>query len=59
MPIPKISATIHEGAIDHSLMVVHKIHEYESPRLLRVFFDSGEAKTMIHRRALPNGVNPM
>ena len=59
MPIPKTYAPSHEGAIDHSLMVVHKIHNNESPRLLRVLFDSGGARTMIHRRSLPNGVNTM
>ena len=57
MPTPKTSEPIHEGAIAHSLMVVHKIHNNESPWLLRVLFDSGGARTMIHRRALPNGVN--
>ena len=59
MPTPKTSAPSHEGAIDHSLMVVQKIHNNESPRLLCVLFDSGGARTMIHRRYLSNGVNPM
>ena len=57
VPTPKKFETSHEGAIAHSLMVVHKIHNNESPWLLRVLFDSGGARTMIHRRALPNGVN--
>ena len=59
MPTPKTSAPSHEGAITHSLMVVYKIRNHESPRLLRVIFDSGGARTMIHRRSLPNVVNPM
>ena len=40
-------------------MVVHKIHNPESPQLLHVIFDLGGAMTMIHRRALTNGVNKM
>ena len=59
MPIPQTSAPSHEGYIAHSLMVVHKIRNHESPRLLRVIFDSQRSRIMIHRRALPNGVNPM
>ena len=59
MPTTKTSAPNHEGAIAHLLMVFHNIHNHESPRLLRVLFDSGGARTMIHRRALTNGVNPM
>ena len=59
MPTPKASVTSHEGAITHLLMVVHKIHNHESPRLLRVIFDSRGGRTVIHRRALPNGVNTM
>ena len=59
MPTPNTPVPIHEGAIDYSLMVVHHIHNHESPRLLRVIFDSGGARTMIHRRALPNGLNPI
>ena len=59
MPIPKTSVPINEGAIDHSLMVVQNIHNNESPRLLCVLFDSGGERTMIHRRSLHNGVNPI
>ena len=59
VPTPKTYAPSHKGAIAHSLMAIHKIHNHESPRLLRVLFDSGGARTMIHRRALPNGVNPV
>ena len=59
MTTPKTSATNHEGAIAYSLMVVYNINNHESPRLLCVLFDSGEARTMIHRRAMPNGVNTM
>ena len=59
MPTPKASVTSHEGAITHLLMVVHKIHNHESPQLLHVILDSGGAKTMIHRIDLPNGVNKM
>ena len=40
-------------------MVVHKIHNHESPRLMRVLFDSGGARNMIHIRALPNELNTM
>ena len=40
-------------------MIVHKIHNHESPQLLRVLFDSGVASTIIHRRALPNVLNTM
>ena len=41
------------------VMVVGKIHNHTSKKMLRVLFDSGGMKTMIHRRALPPGVNPM
>ena len=58
VPTPKTSAPRHEVAIAYSLMIVHKIHDHESPRLLRLLFDSGGARTMIHRRSLPNGLNP-
>jgi len=40
-------------------MVVDKVHNHESGKLLRVLFDSGGDRTMIHRSALPKGVNPM
>ena len=40
-------------------MVVQEIHNHESPRLLRVLLDSVGARTMVHRRALPNAVKPM
>ena len=38
-------------------MVVQKIHNHESPRLLPVILYSGGARNMTHRRSLPNGVN--
>ena len=59
MTTPKTSAPIHEGDLSNSLMLVHNIYNHESPRLLCVLFDSVGARTMIHRRALPNGVNTM
>ena len=42
-----------------SIMVVDKVHNHESGKLLRVLFDSGGDRTMIHRIALSKGVNPM
>ena len=42
-----------------SIMVVDKVHNHESGKLLRVLFDSGGDRTMIHRSTLPKGVNPM
>ena len=59
VPIPKTSAPSHEGAITHSLMVVHKILNNESSRLLHVILDSGGARAMIHIISLPNKVHPM
>ena len=40
-------------------MVVDRIHNHDYERLLRVSFDSGGERTMIHRSVLPRGVNRM
>ncbi|KAL7530913.1 LOW QUALITY PROTEIN: hypothetical protein ACHAXR_008651, partial [Thalassiosira sp. AJA248-18] len=60
VPAPKRART--EAApnlMATSVMVVGLIQNHTSGKLLRVLFDSGGTKTMIHRRALPPGVNPM
>ena len=57
VPTPK--QIISNRLVATSIMVVENIHGHGSGKLLRVLFDSGGDRTMIHRNALPKGVNPM
>ena len=59
VPVPKTESPKDTRLMATSIMIVKTIHNHESQKLLRVLFDSGGTKTMIHRRALPAGVNPM
>ena len=57
--IPTAKQNWSNRLVANSIMVVDRIHNHESGRLLRVLFDSGGDRTMIHRSALPRCVNPM
>ena len=59
MPVPKAEPPKNSRLMAMSIMIIKAIHNHESQKPLRVLFDSGGIKTMIHRRALPAGVNPM
>jgi len=61
MPTPKQTAehaaelTKKKELVPISLMIFKRIGRKESKKPLRVLFDSGGAKTMIHSRAIPKG----
>ena len=57
VPTPK--QIIGDRLVATSIMVVENIHCHGSGKLLRVCFDSGGDRTMIHMNALPKGVNHM
>ena len=59
VPVPKAEPPKNSRLMATSTMVVKSIQNHASQKLLRVLFDSGGTKTMIHRQALPAGVNPM
>ena len=59
VPTAKVQAPNFEDLMPTSFAVVGSINKQSSPELLRILFDSGGKKTMIHQRALPKGAQAM
>ena len=58
IPVPKCTKKITKNYFPTSIAIADSIALKKSQRLLRVLFDSGAMKTMIHRRALPASAEP-
>ena len=56
VPTVKFSAPKFESMIPTTLMLAKTISSCHTPQLMRVLFDSGGTKTMIHKRVLPERV---
>ena len=58
VPTAKCPAPKYRSMIPTTLMLAKTISSCSSARLMRVLFDSGGTKTMIHKRVLPEMVQP-
>ena len=59
VPTAKCRAPRYDDLCPTTIMLCGTINEKESNKLLRVLFDSGSRRTMIHQRALPKGATPV
>ena len=59
VPIPKCKAPRYDDLCPTTILLSGTINNKDSSnKLLRILFDSGSRRTMIHQRVLPKGVTP-